>query len=372
MKAKKAINTGFVSGLELARIFYEEAVAPILSNHLPDLEYSAALIGSGSEVLGFDDDISTDHHWGPRVMLFFSQSDLELKGQEINDLLSANLPHSIRGYPTNWTAPDPNDNGVQHLKQNENDMINHRVEMFTIRDYFMQYIGVEVDEKLSVVDWLTLPWQKLLSICSGQVFRDDFGLTKYRDYLSWYPHDVWLYILASCWSRIGQEEHLMGRAGLVGDDVGSSIIASRLVLDIMRLSFLMERVYPPYPKWFGSAFDKLSCANTLKPILENVLNASSWEERDTFLSMAYEKIGEIHNNLEVTSRLDCTPSSFWGRPFTVIHGERFAESLKNAIHDKEVRFIADKHLIGNIDLVSDNTDLLEDPARRKELMAIYR
>ena len=34
---------------------YEEAVAPILDSHLPDLEYSAALIGSGSEVLGFDD-----------------------------------------------------------------------------------------------------------------------------------------------------------------------------------------------------------------------------------------------------------------------------------------------------------------------------
>jgi hypothetical protein len=31
--------------------------------------HAAALLDSGSEVLGFDDAMSTDHHWGPRVLL---------------------------------------------------------------------------------------------------------------------------------------------------------------------------------------------------------------------------------------------------------------------------------------------------------------
>ena len=65
----------FLPGLELNRIFYIEAVKPILDREFPALQYSAALIGGGSEVLGFDTEMSSDHHWGPRVMLFFADED---------------------------------------------------------------------------------------------------------------------------------------------------------------------------------------------------------------------------------------------------------------------------------------------------------
>jgi len=57
----------FIPGLELGRLYYLEAVKPVLDSFF--LQYSAALIGSGSEILGFDTEMSTDHHCGPRVML---------------------------------------------------------------------------------------------------------------------------------------------------------------------------------------------------------------------------------------------------------------------------------------------------------------
>ena len=63
-------NTHFIPGLELAGRFYREAVRPILDDAFPGLAHAAALIGSGSEVLGFDTAMSADHHWGPRAMLF--------------------------------------------------------------------------------------------------------------------------------------------------------------------------------------------------------------------------------------------------------------------------------------------------------------
>lgn len=56
--------TEFVPGIELGRRFYREAVEPILQRTFPDLRYSAGLIGTGSEVLGFDTERSSDHHWG--------------------------------------------------------------------------------------------------------------------------------------------------------------------------------------------------------------------------------------------------------------------------------------------------------------------
>jgi len=64
----------FISGLELNRAYYGEVVRPILQNYAPDLAYSAALIGYGSDVLGYDTAISTDHEWGPRLLLFFDES----------------------------------------------------------------------------------------------------------------------------------------------------------------------------------------------------------------------------------------------------------------------------------------------------------
>lgn len=304
-------------------------------------------------------------------MLFLRPRDLETSGGKISAVLGDHLPFACRGYPTNWSGPDPADPGVQHLCPTCRYPINHRVELFTVTGFFEQYMGIDIDTPLSSADWLTLPHQKLRSVCAGRVFRDDLNLGAIRARLSWYPHDVWLYVLASCWSRIGEDEHLTGRAGLAGDDMGSSIIASRLVRDIMRLAFLMERTYPPYAKWFGTAFAQLQCAATLQPMLGAVLSASSWEERDGVLAAAYRRLAEMHNALGITPGLSCESSPFWGRPFRVVHGERFAEALRHAIRDETVKAIAGRRLIGNIDLVSDNTALLEDPQRRQALLPLY-
>ena len=55
----------FIPGVELARHFYDEAIAPLLG----DVKHSAALLGWGSDVLGFDTERSTDHGWGPRLQI---------------------------------------------------------------------------------------------------------------------------------------------------------------------------------------------------------------------------------------------------------------------------------------------------------------
>lgn len=163
----------------------------------------------------------------------------------------------------------------------------------------------------------------------------------------------------------------MGRAGLVGDEAGSSIIAARLVRDIMRLAFLMERVYPPYPKWFGRAFADLDSADALQPILHDILHAPGWQERDSGLAVAYRHLAEMHNALGVTPPLASDPTLFFGRPFTVIHGDRFAAALRNAIVDPWVKSLASRPLIGNIDLFSDSTDLLENTGRRTALHELF-
>jgi hypothetical protein len=46
----------------------------------------------------------------------------------------------------------------------------------------------------------------------------------------------------------------MARCGDVGDELGSRLVAARLIEE------LMQKQYWPYAKWFGTAFSKLACA----------------------------------------------------------------------------------------------------------------
>lgn len=61
------MGDGFGPGLRLAGEFYARVVRPVLDQAFPGLRYAAALLGPGSEVLGFGTGRSTDHDWGPRL-----------------------------------------------------------------------------------------------------------------------------------------------------------------------------------------------------------------------------------------------------------------------------------------------------------------
>jgi hypothetical protein len=348
----------FVPGLELGRRFYYEAVRPALDRRFADLAHAAALIGPGSEVLGFDTEMSTDHDWGLKAFVFVREQDTSVI-EQAHDHLRHELPHVFLGYPVGEvTGPD----GV---------VVDHRVVVVTLREFIWHQLAYDVRQPPGVADWLTFPSEKLLEITSGAVYHDGVGeLTALRACLAYYPRDVWLYLLAAGWERIGQEEHLMPRAGYVGDELGSALIGSRLVRDVMNLCFLMERRYAPYPKWFGSAFRKLACAQDLLPVLWAAQRSETWREREGALIRAYECIAQMHNALDITEPLPVTSSGFHDRPFRVIHGGAFAEAIRARIADPEVVRIASRRLIGGIDQFSDNTDL-HWAAWRKALLTLY-
>ncbi|MBD0292663.1 MAG: DUF4037 domain-containing protein [Jiangellaceae bacterium] len=349
----------FIPGLELSRRFYVEAVQPILATCFPNLPHAAGRLGWGSEVLGFDTEMSTDHAWGPIVQLFLRDEDLEL-ADDVRDALDRELPAEFAGYPVRFPFEDAGRPAA------------HWVEPTAVRALALNTLGYDLDRPLEVADWLTFPSQKLRALRVGAVYQDSVGeLTALRERLAYYPRQVWLYLLAAGWRRIDQEEHLMPRAGVVGDELGSSLIGSRLVRDVMRLCFLMERQYAPYAKWFGTAFSELPCAPELSPVLWRAQRAATWEEREAALCEAYEELARMHNALQITAELRVTTSAFFRRPFRVIGGQRFADAIVATIDDPDVRLLADRRLIGGIDQVSDNTDLLEGTQWRGRLRWLY-
>ena len=365
------MSASFIPGAKLCEQFYKEAVRPILIRYFPELKHAGALLGPGSEVLGFDDEISTDHHWGPRVMLFVEEEN-ETYSEQIIQTLAQNLPYEFHGYPTNFTSPDPNNNGVQLLQAMTDGPVNHRVTVQTIRSFFVDYLGFDIEQSLEPADWLSFSEQHLRSITNGAIYHDEVGLGQVCARFAYYPHDVWLYLLAAVWARIGEEEHLMGRAGMVGDEVGSAVIGARLVRDIMRLCFLMEKAYAPYPKWFGSAFKQLPDSQALWPLLQGALCSDTWQERECYLIKAYEHLAIRHNVLKLTEPFPEQVTSFFGRPFQVITLHGFTEALLRRIEDPRVKRIIARPTIGSLDLLSDNTELISNPAWRPFIRQLYQ
>ena len=155
-------------------------------------------------------------------------------------------------------------------------------------------------------------------------------------------------MLAAQWQRISQEEAFVGRCGEVGDELGSAVVAARLVREIMRLCFLMERQYAPYSKWLGTAFSRLACGPALVPILRAVLRAATWQERERPLGVAYETIARMHNALGITAPLDPRTGHYHGRPFTEQEGALSPSSMPSVSptrSDRPSRRYAARHRV---------------------------
>ena len=319
----------FIPGLKLCKLFYQKQVRPILNKEFPSLRYSAALIGWGSEVLGFDTAMSRDHHWGPRVLLFLDQHDYPKLQHRIRKSLSNNLPYEFMGYSTNFSQPQPN--GVRHPVRIKRGPVNHMVNMFALKSFFEARLGFDPSKKIEVTDWLTVPQQRLLEVVSGEVYHDGLGqLRKRRAKLKFYPTDVWLYLLAAQWTKISDEEAFVGRAGDLGDELGSQVIATRQVREIMKLAFLMEKQYAPYSKWLGTAFGRLKLAKTDARLAGCITGENMESEREE-IGPGILNRGQTAQRFEITKPLPTTVSKYFGRPFLVIHGDKFASAIKEAI-----------------------------------------
>lgn len=341
------VEPGFRPGQRLNADFYREVVAPVLGG----VAHGAALLGEGSDVLGFDSERSTDHGWGPRLTVFVDGADVDA----VRASLERALPETFAGWPVRYGWDDR--------------PVRHHVTVTTPSAWVTGQLGVDATGALAPVDWLLMPQQKLLEVTRGAVYRDDTGvLTDLRSRLSWYPPDVWAWILASQWRRIAQEEAFVGRTAEVGDELGSRLVAARQARDLMRLWFLLCRSYWPYTKWLGSAFRALPGSAPLGERLAAAVDAPDHPSREAALCSAYELVARRHNELGLTGPVDPGVRPFYNRPFRVLAADRFADACAAVVTDPE---LARLPLVGSVDQVADSTDVLSYPDRGRALAALY-
>src|SRR5688572_8647063 len=112
----------FTPARELCGAFYREVVGPLLA----DRSHAAALLGSGSDVLGFDTERSTDHGWGPRLLVF---ADDDADVPVVSERVATGLPEFFQGWPVRY--------GWDEVP------VDHRVTVTTLSGWLIEHLGVD-------------------------------------------------------------------------------------------------------------------------------------------------------------------------------------------------------------------------------------
>ncbi|WP_432543097.1 DUF4037 domain-containing protein [Kineococcus sp. SYSU DK002] len=335
-------------GAALAAAFHREVLAPLLHRTFGDAPFVAGRFGSGSDVLGLDDDVSTDHDWGLRCTLLVDPGGPG--PEEVRAVLDRDLPatfttaagtHPVR-FATTWD-PRPR----------------HRVEVADLDGFVRSRLGVGPREGFSTAEWLSFTGQAVLELTAGPVFADPAGRwEEVRRALTWYPDDVWRYVVACAWRQLEQELPFVGRTATRGDDLGSRLLAARLAGTATHLGLLLDRVWAPYSKWTGTAL-AASPAGRALPHLHRALAADRWPEREAALCAALEDLLLRQREVGLPAPGPAT-APFHDRPFRGVT-EGLAEAVAAGLHGFPPLGV------GAADQWSSAVDVLVRPGLRRSL-----
>lgn len=337
--------SAFVPALQLSAGFHREVVRPLLGNE----SHSAALLGWGSDIVGYDTERSTDHGWGPRLLVFVPDAE---RAGKLTTMLDARLPETYQGWPVRF--------GWDQVA------VRHWVTVTTLPDWLREQLGVDASAGFGTLDWLVTPQQRLLRVVAGAVHSDGLGiLGPLRRRLAWYPDQVWRWLLACQWHRLAQEEAFVARTAEVGDDLGSAVTAGRQVREAMRVALLLDRRYAPYQKWLGTAFARLPHDDDLPAHLARAVHG---DRREDALAAAYAALADRHNRAGLTAPLPATTGPYHSRPANVLMADRFTDACLGTVTDPFLRGLP---LIGGIDHHTDSTDVLRDPGLFRRTSSRY-
>lgn len=274
-----------MKGLELSRLFYEEAVRPMLEKDFPGLlpYVAAGLTGAGSECLGYDDEASQDHDFEPGVCIF-------LPGEEVVPRREAflleraydKLPREFMGYRRSLLPPA----GSQ------------RHGVIRTAEFFTEKTGTP-DAALSAMEWLTISEQYLLEATNGEIFYDGYGeVTRIRESLAAFPEDIRLKKMAGALFLMGQAgSYNYPRLIAHGEPAAAQLALSEYVRAVLHFGHLLAGCYTPYYKWAFRSFRALEdtsehrrLAASLELLLEKGNAPTTAEEKTATLRAIEEEV----------------------------------------------------------------------------------
>ena len=247
-------------GIELSESYFESFGRPMLENEFGGLLpfIAVGLAGSGSECLGYDDEVSRDHDFEPGFCIFIPGEDtVSRRDAFLLEKAYAKLPKEFMGFRREKLAPV---GGARHG-------------VFRIPDFFGKTVGSQ-DGSLTLSAWFSLPDQALLEATSGKLFFDNYGLmSSIRSRLAFFPEEVMLKKLAGRLLLMGQSGQYNYRRCI---DHGETA-AAQLAAFVKRGGTLIADFAPGRfdghgKRWNNPELAKLfpACAAPLKPDFKDV------------------------------------------------------------------------------------------------------
>ena len=264
-----------MKGLQLAKEYYEAYGKQMLedgfSDSLPFI--SVGLIGSGSEVLGFDDEVSTDHDFEPGFCIFIPGEEvIDRKKAFSMERAYAKLPDEFMGFKKQKLSPV---GGARHG-------------VIRLEDFLTQKLGNK-DGVLDNFSWLKIPTQYLCEVTKGEIFFDGSGkLTEIRNNLMVMPKDIRLKRLAGhllLMSQSGQYNYM--RMVKHNELAAAGVCVHEYVENAIAAIYLLNNEYMPYYKWRFRGLKELDLLSELALPLEFLIMESN---EKTYVNEKYDRI----------------------------------------------------------------------------------
>lgn len=298
-----------MKGLELCRAFYNECAAPAIEKELGRHadRIAAGLAGAGSDCLGYDDEISRDHDFGPGCCLWLTEGDCAEFGAELKKLYDS-LPKTFAGIARLET---PQGTG--------------RVGVMRIGSFYSQFTG-SADVPRDNMAWLRIPEHFLAAAVSGAVFRDGLGeFSRIRAALSQcYPRDVLLKKLAARLFVMGQAgQYNYVRIMKRGDIPAAALALDEFVRASLSAVHLLNMRYMPYYKWAFRSAEELPRLQDAVCGLKSLFSPQVNDKAALIESICLNVISELHRKGLSSSE----------ETFMTVQ----AEEVKSRIGDEKIR-----------------------------------
>lgn len=273
LKRQRAVGGRTGTGLERARRYYEAYGKPMLLEKYPQYagRIAAGLVGEGSECLGFDDPLSTDHDYGPGFCLWLTREDYEAVGKELQADYEA-LPGEFEGV----------------LARNVTRQGAGRVGVLDMDRFYRERTGFSESPR-DLEDWLEISMEALGTVTNGAVFEDPMGeFTRRREGFGSCPEPARLRRLAMALGTMAQAgQYNFNRARRRGDTGAMFFSLAEFAKSACDAVYLLNRTYGPFYKWRVRGLKGMERAGEVQAMLEELL------ERGVSWDGAGERIEEI-------------------------------------------------------------------------------
>lgn len=267
-----------MQGLDLCEQYFRECGLPKLKAECGDTlsRLTIGLVGDGSECLGFDDELSRDHDWGPGFCIWMDKEEFQSIGNKVQKAYES-LPQSFGGFEARRTS---------HWGEG-------RVGTLETGHFYRRYLGLPGAPE-TLRQWLVIPENALATATSGKVFHDPKGnfSTIRQILIDYYPEDIRLKKMASrCMiaGRAGQYNY--PRCVKRKELYAAAQAETKFLETALSLVFLINKRYLPFYKWAHKAVRKLPILGQYSyQAISELVATSSTDDKEYLIENLAQKI----------------------------------------------------------------------------------